>query len=161
MSDTYQAKNEPLNSKLTLSEVRATKDFYHQCGKENQESIINGVVCEMATKVGGLLQRSLNSDDDFFKIILGTACSGTDAPALALSLLKDQLKNVPGFTTEYDFDHLFSCEIEPFKQAYIARNFDVTLYGDICRLIDDELTDVWGTMKPIEGATVNMFVAGT
>ena len=54
-----------------------------------------------------------------------------------------------------------SCEIEPFKQAYIGRNFPgVTLFPDICKLTGSDLVlDVYGKPEPVPDG--NMFVAGT
>jgi site-specific DNA-cytosine methylase len=60
-----------------------------------------------------------------------------------------------------------SCEIEPFKQAYIARNFPgVPLFPDITKLsaIDedgngDKVVDVYGRPQYIPGG--DLFVAGT
>nr|KAK5436053.1 hypothetical protein LTR18_009632 [Exophiala xenobiotica] len=52
---------------------------------------------------------------------LFTLCSGTDAPVVAMTLIKQALKllDVKGF----NFQHVGSCEIEPQKQAFIERNF--------------------------------------
>ena len=46
--------------------------------------------------------------------------AGTDAPAIALAITKELCEERGiGFAPT----HVLSCEIEPFKQAYIARNF--------------------------------------
>jgi hypothetical protein len=65
---------------------------------------------------------------------VGTMCSGTESPILALQLIFDILKQT--HQTELHLEHAFSAEIEPFKQAYIERNFappllfrDVTEFG--------------------------------
>lgn len=70
-----------------------------------------------------------------------TMCSGTESPILALEMIRDSelawwstmliislcsdisidLKSL--FGVDFNFAHLFSAEIEPFKQAYIERNF--------------------------------------
>jgi hypothetical protein len=35
----------------------------------------------------------------------------------------------------FKVEHVFSCEIEPFKQAYIERNFSPPiLFRDVCEL---------------------------
>ena len=37
------------------------------------------------------------------------------------------------FDVTFDYEHVFSCEIEPFKQAYIERNFQPPiLFRDAC-----------------------------
>jgi hypothetical protein len=61
----------------------------------------------------------------------------------------------------FEYSHQMSCEIEPFKQAYIGRNFPgVPLFPDITKLTaSDEVLDVYGRPHCIpEG---NLFVAGT
>lgn len=44
-----------------------------------------------------------------------------------------------------EVEHVFSCEIEPFKQAYIERNFSPPiLFRDVCELGNDEATTAYG-----------------
>ena len=50
-------------------------------------------------------------------------CSGTESPVLALAMMCKAVRHQTGVNLE--MDHVFSCEIEPFKQAYIERNFQV------------------------------------
>jgi hypothetical protein len=52
---------------------------------------------------------------------VATICSGTDAPIFALGLIQDAIQAM-GFGIGLEFQHLFSCEIEPFKQGFIRRN---------------------------------------
>ena len=64
---------------------------------------------------------------------VATMCSGTESPLLALGLVSRAMGKA--LTVE----HVFSCEIEPFKQAYIERNFKpAILFRDICELGDEE-----------------------
>jgi hypothetical protein len=71
------------------------------------------------------------------KLRVGTMCSGTESPLLALGMITRSMKEIYGITVEVD--HLFSCEIEPFKQAYIERNFrPPILFRDITELGADE-----------------------
>ena len=64
-------------------------------------------------------------------------CSGTESPLLALELISGALKDKYGATL--DVEHVFSCEIEPFKQAYIERNFHPPLiFRDVCELGGEE-----------------------
>ena len=85
---------------------------------------------------------------------VGTMCSGTECPVLALGLINDgqfsqrSLKSradllIPvalcrlGYRT-VPFIHVLSCEIVPFKQAYIQRNFDPQyLFRDVTELSGD------------------------
>lgn len=71
------------------------------------------------------------------KLRVATMCSGTESPLLALELIQSSIEQLYG--TKFDIQHVFSCEIEPFKQAYIERNFSPPiLFRDICELGGDE-----------------------
>lgn len=69
------------------------------------------------------------------KLNIATLCSGTDAPIFALDMLQDAMQ-VLGFGTPFDFKHLLSCEIEPFKQGFIRRNLapDTLIFRDVVEL---------------------------
>lgn len=67
---------------------------------------------------------------------VATMCSGTESPLLALEQVSRVLKNEHNVT--FPIEHVFSCEIEPFKQAYIERNFHPPiLFRDVCELGND------------------------
>ena len=71
------------------------------------------------------------------KLRVATMCSGTESPLLALEMVQDSIQEL--FSMKLEIDHVFSCEIEPFKQAYIERNFSPPiLFRDICELGADE-----------------------
>lgn len=71
------------------------------------------------------------------KLRVATMCSGTESPLLALELIQKSIQEQHGI--HLDVEHVFSCEIEPFKQAYIERNFHPPiLFRDVCELGDDE-----------------------
>ena len=161
MKDSFEPYNRPLYPSLTLKEIKETKQFLDPCGQEATDDIISLLVGEQIDKIQALLQRSLGSGKNLgsteMPLQLGTACSGTDAPALALTLVQEQLE-LRGLQP-LTFDHKFSCEVEPFKQAYLARNFDSVLYPDICKLTDENPRDAYGQVQPIP--EYNLFVAGT
>ena len=70
-------------------------------------------------------------------IRVATMCSGTESPLLALELIRRSI--LEHYEVEMKFEHVFSCEIEPFKQAYIERNFrPPILFRDVCELGDDQ-----------------------
>ena len=78
------------------------------------------------------------------KLRVATMCSGTESPLLALELICQFIQE------HYDiplvFEHVFSCEIEPFKQAYIERNFKPPiLFRDVCELGDAEACVLFST----------------
>jgi hypothetical protein len=67
------------------------------------------------------------------KLRVATMCSGTESPLLALEMIQKSLLDQHG--VYLDIEHVFSCEIEPFKQAYIERNFHPPiLFRDVCEL---------------------------
>jgi hypothetical protein len=73
------------------------------------------------------------------KLRVATMCSGTESPLLALDMISQALKEKLGDGRTLDVEHVFSCEIEPFKQAYIERNFTPPiLFRDVCELGGDE-----------------------
>lgn len=67
------------------------------------------------------------------KLRVATMCSGTESPLLALDMMCHFVEKQHGVPLE--IEHVFSCEIEPFKQAYIERNFQPPLlFRDVCEL---------------------------
>lgn len=64
---------------------------------------------------------------------VATMCSGTESPLLALEMICRSIEAQYG--VNLGIEHVFSCEIEPFKQAYIERNFSPPiLFRDVCEL---------------------------
>lgn len=64
---------------------------------------------------------------------VATMCSGTESPLLALEMIRRSIEAQYG--VNLGIEHVFSCEIEPFKQAYIERNFQPPiLFRDVCEL---------------------------
>ncbi len=181
MAESFKPINAPIYSNMSLEEIHEQREFFDPCGMEASDDIIEGKVGEQLEKIGGLLLRSMGAadeDDENHKngiesvrgfgskenpLMLGTACSGTDAPALFLNILMEQMEK-RGLTKDngkiISFEHTFSCEVEPFKQGYLARNFDSVLYPDICKLTDKPApVDVYGQRTKLPA--FNMFVAGT
>ncbi|TFK39834.1 hypothetical protein BDQ12DRAFT_513516 [Crucibulum laeve] len=93
------------------------------------------------------------------KLRVATMCSGTESPLLALELIQQSISEHYGVNLE--IQHVFSCEIEPFKQAYIERNFQPPLlFRDVCELGDTEAHTAYGALAPVPG-DVDLLVAGT
>nr|OQO22736.1 hypothetical protein B0A51_14630 [Rachicladosporium sp. CCFEE 5018] len=95
---------------------------------------------------------------------VATMCSGTESPLLAMEMIADALQ---GRGITLDFDHLFSAEITPFKQAYIQRNFNPALiFRDVGELIEAMKDDVphattaYNAVVPVP-ANVDILIAGT
>ncbi|KAJ3052919.1 hypothetical protein HK097_005420 [Rhizophlyctis rosea] len=90
---------------------------------------------------------------------VATMCSGTESPLLALGLITRALEDQYGATLEVE--HVFSCEIEPFKQAYIERNFKPPiLFRDVCELGGKTAKTAYGAEVEVPG-NVDMLIAGT
>ena len=104
-------------------------DYVDPVGMDPTNGIIEGIIASQVQKVAGLLQlvKSCKNDEDLntagelcFPITLNTACSGTDAPSIALELIQESFdKMCP--ENKFDYKHRMSCEIESFKQSYIHR----------------------------------------
>ncbi|KAF8216612.1 hypothetical protein K438DRAFT_1658017 [Mycena galopus ATCC 62051] len=93
------------------------------------------------------------------KLRVATMCSGTESPLLALELIQKAIFDQHGI--DFKVEHVFSCEIEPFKQAYIERNFHPPiLFRDVCELGSTEAHTAYGALVPIPG-DVDLLVAGT
>ena len=85
---------------------------------------------------------------------VATMCSGTESPLLALQMFGTALG------TPF-FEHVFSCEIEPFKQAYIERNFQPKLlFRDIRDIGKDFASTAYGGQSRVPG-DVDVVIAGT
>ncbi|CAM9638244.1 unnamed protein product [Phaeothamnion confervicola] len=90
---------------------------------------------------------------------VATMCSGTESPLLALGMIGCACREIYG--KEFEVEHIFSCEIEPFKQAYIERNFaPPILFRDVTELGGKQATTAYGALADVPGG-VDMLVAGT
>ncbi|KAK6543033.1 hypothetical protein TWF694_006963 [Orbilia ellipsospora] len=90
---------------------------------------------------------------------IATMCSGTESPLLALDLIISNMKSL--FGVEMRIQHVFSCEIEPWKQAYIERNFrPPILFRDVCELGEEYATTAYGAKVKVPG-NCDILVAGT
>eukprot|EP00966_Prymnesium_polylepis_P148062 3420233-Prymnesium_polylepis.1 len=92
---------------------------------------------------------------------MATVCSGTDAPVVAMRVAKETLQRKG---LEFPFEHVMSCEIEPYKQSFIARNNPgVLLFPDVAALgatpRGEKATTAYGALADVPSA--GMIVAGT
>jgi hypothetical protein len=108
---------------------------------------------------------------------VATMCSGTESPILALDMLQKSIRKhcsthlssemeELGIDVEslFQIEHVFSCEIEPFKQAYIERNFHPPLlFRDIRELGEDKAHTAYGSLVDVPNTPgcVDMLIAGT
>ncbi|KAL7623203.1 hypothetical protein AAE478_006884 [Parahypoxylon ruwenzoriense] len=98
-----------------------------------------------------------------FRLRIATMCSGTEAPIFAMQMLQDfYSRSNPGLSI-LNFDHVFSAEIEAFKQAYIARNTEGgILFGDITNFVsskDGKAPTAMGAMETIPG-DIDLLISG-
>ena len=103
------------------------------------------VLSELNDIVSHFVQLVVDRDKDqtIFKsgrhrsIRVGTMCSGTDSPIFVLEEICRQL-NSRGFPIT--LHHEFSCEVEPFKQAFIHRNTSgqATIFRDVVEMGDPD-----------------------
>ncbi|ESZ96005.1 hypothetical protein SBOR_3625 [Sclerotinia borealis F-4128] len=99
---------------------------------------------------------------------VATACSGTEAPILFLNTLSEGLKNAG---LPFEIEHVFSCEIEPYKQTYIRRNFPgAVIFRDITEALRWKdypelkgfMTTAFGALIPLPPPhTIDLIIAGT
>lgn len=59
--------------------------------------------------------------EGILKFSIGTMCSGSDSPILALREIRDALVGL-GLNGVFKCQHMFSVEIESYKQSFIERN---------------------------------------
>ena len=117
---------------------------------------IPGMFADLVSRVPGM-ETFLNTMTRPLRV--ATMCSGTESPLLALDKIADATETL--FGKRLRVDHVFSCEIEPFKQAYIERNFaPPILFRDIRELGGDVATTAYGAEVRVPH-DVDMLVAGT
>jgi len=122
MCDSFAPMNTPSYKDLSLETIHEEKEFLDPCGLGSTDDIIDSLVGEQVDKIGSLLQRSSANDNvgsAKLPLKLGTACSGTDAPALALTLVSEQME-LRGLGGIFHHSHEFSCENDPFKQGMLV-----------------------------------------
>jgi site-specific DNA-cytosine methylase len=74
-------------------------------------------------------------------------------------MISKAIKEQHGLTL--GFEHVFSCEIEPFKQAYIERNFSPPiLFRDVTELGKKKAHTAYGSLVEVPG-NVDVLIAGT
>ncbi|KAI5294006.1 hypothetical protein KEM52_004868 [Ascosphaera acerosa] len=89
---------------------------------------------------------------------VATMFSGTESPLLALDMLKTSLQRVFGRT--FKLHHMFSAEIEPFKQSYIQRNFSPELiFRDVNELVAEKAITAFGSEREVP-TDIDLLVIG-
>ncbi|GAW17076.1 hypothetical protein ANO14919_065260 [Xylariales sp. No.14919] len=132
--------------KLNLPPIRNVYQAFQDMLSKRQPEII-----EMASNGG-------------FQLRVGTICSGTEAPIFSLKLIKETSQQITNDRPFMQFEHLFSVENEPFKQAYISRNAPGSIvFRDVVDFADRNATaapTILGTYCEIP-LRLDLLVAGT
>ncbi|KAI2625705.1 hypothetical protein GGR54DRAFT_637484 [Hypoxylon sp. NC1633] len=95
---------------------------------------------------------------------IATMCSGTEAPIFAVKMLFEFWSRLLPGEVSVDFSHVFSAEIVPFKQAYIARNTskDTILFNDVqdfIHSVGSKAPTAMGSLETIPG-DIDILIAG-
>ena len=136
-----------------------SQPFVDPAGLDIEDRGVEWIVEVQCDKLEPLLRDALQHGE--LELSMATACSGTDAPVVAMIVAQETLAR-KGLA--FDFEHVMSCELEPYKQSFIARNHpEVLIFPDI-RVLGatakgEEATTVYGGTAPIPSA--DMLVAGT
>ena len=90
---------------------------------------------------------------------VATMCSGTESPILAFERIIRAVEEVHGESLR--MEHVFSCEIEPWKQAYIEANLaPPLLFRDIRELSEGFACTAYGGIAEVPDR-VDILIAGT
>jgi len=93
---------------------------------------------------------------------LGTFCSGTDSPAIALKHLSVALGTALGSdASKLGFEHIFSCEFDQAKQGFLLKNFDMDyLFSDVTQMGRHRAWDVKSQSVQDVPGDIDVVVAG-
>ncbi|KAH6617255.1 hypothetical protein F5144DRAFT_498768 [Chaetomium tenue] len=100
-----------------------------------------------------------------FMLKVATLCSGTEAPIFALNMALQHLKAINPHGV-YEVEHIFSSEIEPFKQGFIYRNIPpgILLFRDAVEMAtaasNGEATTASGAKAAIPKVRLDILFAG-
>ncbi|KAI1389965.1 uncharacterized protein F4822DRAFT_219409 [Hypoxylon trugodes] len=100
---------------------------------------------------------------DTFSLRVATMCSGTEAPIVALDMIREMFNRHMPEKEAFRFNHIFSAEIELFKQSYIARNCEGSiLFKDVLDFVDPKdgkAPTAMGSMETIPG-DIDLLISG-
>lgn len=126
------ASIKPKNNPQKWPKATGYGPFVDPVGVDPTQGIVESIIKDQVSKIFGLLQMVPTTKPGqglSYPIKLQTACSGTDAPSIALGIVKEEYdKMVAAAAAEakggtddvprlFEYSHEMSCEIEPFKQV--------------------------------------------
>ena len=138
-----------------------SQPFVDPAGLDIEDRGVEWIVEAQCERLLPLIQDAVKHGE-MTQLSMATACSGTDAPVIAMQVVQEMLER--RFGLAFDFQHVMSCELEPYKQSFIARNHPgVLLFPDIRTLGNAKrgatATTVYGGQAAIPEA--DMIVVGT
>jgi hypothetical protein len=135
-----------LNTLVTHNGLDRTLPPIHNLADIFEDMVLNGLHDSKRHQLQAFLEYAKGRE-----LRVGTMCSGTECPILALDLINDgqsllraSMSKAKSLTSvgltrlgkpNVPFIHVLSCEIVPYKQAYIQRNFSPQyLFRDVTEL---------------------------
>ena len=103
--------------KVARPKKQPSQPFVDPAGLDIEDRGVEWIVERQCEALEPLLLDALEHGE--LKLSMATACSGTDAPVVAMIVAKEMLERKG---VSFDFTHTMSCELEPYKQSFIARN---------------------------------------
>jgi site-specific DNA-cytosine methylase len=92
------------------------------------------------------------------RLRVGTMCSGTDSPILAMNAIAKALEGRQG---GFEVQHCFSCEIDKDKQLFLRKNFAFdALFNDVCELGDETAHDELSGQRVAVPTGLDIIIAG-
>lgn len=92
------------------------------------------------------------------RLRVGTMCSGTDSPILAMNAIAKALEGRQG---AFEVQHCFSCEIDKDKQLFLRKNFAFdALFNDVCELGDETAHDELSGQRVAVPTGLDIIIAG-
>ena len=107
-----------MSSALAPRRDTHAQPFVDPAGLDIEDRGVEWIVEAQVDKLMGLVTDAL-AHGEMRGLSMATACSGTDAPVVAMRVVQEMLQR-KGLA--FDFRHVMSCELEPYKQSFIARN---------------------------------------
>jgi hypothetical protein len=135
-----------LNTPIVHHGLDLTLPPIHNLQEIFEDMVLNGLHDSKSHQLPAFLEHIQGR-----QLRVGTMCSGTECPVLALELINDGQSSLRAAAPDIDsltsaaltrigrrnisFVHVLSCEIVPYKQAYIQRNFNPGyLFRDVTEL---------------------------
>ncbi|KAK4174421.1 hypothetical protein QBC36DRAFT_380208 [Triangularia setosa] len=165
--DSGTAESSRSTKKLTLAD--ADKRILGACKSSKKEIILtdHAPLTQVGDMFHDMVSRVPPSSQGAITLRVATVCSGTDAPIIALDMLEKAIE-MHGHGTPFEVVHLFSCEIEGFKQGFIRRNLPhpTVIFRDVVELAlvaghtDGKALTAGGSKVDVPQEKIDIFFCG-